>query len=133
MRGISILVVEREADTRRSLGEELAHLGHRVTTASSAEEACEILRHSDVDIILMNPRMPAMSGQTLYHIVISMWPGLRFRFAVMSSDSNVSDLEPWLKLYRVPVIRKPVELREIQALLAELTADEPREANGEHR
>jgi DNA-binding NtrC family response regulator len=133
MRGISVLIVEREADTRRWLGEELARHGHRVTTASSAEEACEILRHSDVDVILMDPRMPAMSGQTLYHIVITMWPGLRSRFAVMSSESNVSDLEPWLKLYRIPVIKKPVELHELQALLAELTADEPREANGEYR
>ena len=133
MRVISILIIEREADTRRWLGEGLARLGHRVTTASSAEEACEILRHSDVDVILMDPRMPAMSGQTLYHIVISTWPGLRSRFAVMSSDSNVSELEPWLRLYRVPVIKKPFELHEVEALLAELTADELREANGENR
>jgi len=130
-RSKSILVVDNYRNVRQVLGQALTRWGHDVRLASSGEEACEILRHTAVDIILMDLRMPAMSGQTLYHVIISQWPELRYRVIVMTGDPEAPDHEPWLRLYGLPVISKPFTLDEVYALIEAMSADEPREANGE--
>jgi CheY-like chemotaxis protein len=128
----SILVVDNYRNIREVLGQALRRWGHHVHLASSGEEACEILRHTAVDVILMDLRMPAMSGQTLYHVIISQWPELRYRVIVMTADPQAPDHEPWLRLYGLPVVSKPFTLDEVSTLLDAISAGEPREANGEY-
>lgn len=128
----SILVVDNYRNIREVLGQALRRWGHQVHLASSGEEACEILRHTAVDVILMDLRMPAMSGQTLYHVIISQWPELRYRVIVMTADPEAPDHEPWLRLYGLPVVSKPFTLDEVSTLLDAMSAGEPREANGEY-
>jgi CheY-like chemotaxis protein len=128
----SILVVDNYRNIREVLGQALRRWGHHVHLASSGEEACEILRHTAVDVILMDLRMPAMSGQTLYHVIISQWPELRYRVIVMTADPEAPDHEPWLRLYGLPVVSKPFTLDEVSTLLDAMSAGEPREANGEY-
>ncbi|UCG85851.1 MAG: response regulator [Gemmatimonadota bacterium] len=127
----SILVVDNYRNVREVLGQALRRWGHEVRLASSGEEACEILQHTSVDTILMDLRMPAMSGQMLYHVMISQWPELRYRVIVMTADPEAPDHEPWLRLYRLPVLSKPFTLDEVSALIEAVSASEPREANGE--
>ena len=43
----------------RQLGESL---GHEVTTASSAEQALELLKQGDPDLIVLDVRLPGMDG-----------------------------------------------------------------------
>jgi len=128
----SILVVDNYRNIREVLGQALRRWGHQVHLASSGEEACEILRHTAIDVILMDLRMPAMSGQTLYHVIISQWPELRYRVIVMTADPEAPDHEPWLRLYGLPVVSKPFTLDEVSTLLDAMSAGEPREANGEY-
>ena len=127
----SILVVDNYSNVREVLGVALERWGYDVQLAASGEEACEILRHISVDAVIMDLRMPAMSGQTLYHIILSQWPHLRFRVIVMTADPDAPDHEPWLRLYRLPVVSKPFTLDEVASLLGAVTAASPREVNGE--
>jgi response regulator RpfG family c-di-GMP phosphodiesterase len=60
----TILAVDDEPANLRML-ERLLRKDYRVLTATSGEEALEILSHNSVDLILTDQRMPGMSGTEL--------------------------------------------------------------------
>jgi CheY-like chemotaxis protein len=57
-----ILLVDDYDDSREMYAEWLAFKQYRVVTASSGEEACDKARLHRPDIILLDLRMPAMTG-----------------------------------------------------------------------
>jgi CheY-like chemotaxis protein len=114
---IRILVVDDEPPVRRTLERALTRQGHTVLTASSGESACDVLGQHEVDAILLDLRMPTMSGQTLYHVILTQWPTLARRVIIMSGDPESGDHEGWLALYQLPVIAKPFELERIYTAL----------------
>jgi len=57
-----ILVVDDEAEQRRLLSGFVQSLGFRAELASSAEEALEIVRSRTPDMVLLDVRLPGMSG-----------------------------------------------------------------------
>jgi signal transduction histidine kinase/CheY-like chemotaxis protein len=63
--GISVLVVDDEPDSREVMAHALEACGARVTLASSAREALEILEHEDVDVLLSDVAMPDVDGYAL--------------------------------------------------------------------
>ena len=127
---LSVLVVDDEGGIRRVLTRALGRMGLSVQTAMTGEEACEILSDSEVDLVLMDLRMPTMSGQTLYHMIATQWPHLADRVIVMSGDPEAQDHEDWLGLHDLPVLTKPFEIQQLLDLVTRLTASERREANG---
>lgn len=66
-----ILVVDDEAAIRKALVTLLTAAGHDVSTASSGEEGLASLAEREVDLVLVDMRMPGMSGlemlQALHH------------------------------------------------------------------
>jgi DNA-binding NtrC family response regulator len=126
----TILVVDDEGGIRRVLFRALTRMGHNVQTAMTGEEACELLNTIDVDAVLMDLRMPTMSGQTLFHMIATQWPHLVNRVAIMSGDPDAQDHEDWLNLHDLPVLTKPFDIQQITDLITRLAADERREANG---
>ncbi|MDO9633241.1 MAG: response regulator [Humidesulfovibrio sp.] len=60
---IKVLVVDDEERFRNTLGKLLATHGMAVTIAGGGEEALEILRNAPHDIVLLDVKMPGMSGQ----------------------------------------------------------------------
>lgn len=124
MRSRSILLVDDEPGIRRALEKALTRMGHRVLLAGSGEEALELLEAFPVDIVLMDLRMPSMSGQTLYHSIVSRWPLLASHVVVMTGDPEAEDHNEWLELHDLPVLMKPFELSQLEALLRAITAGE---------
>ena len=57
-----ILAVDDSADNRELLSRYLSKAGHEVLTASSGEEALELLETSAVDLVLLDLIMPGMDG-----------------------------------------------------------------------
>lgn len=124
MRSLSILLVDDEPAIRRALEKALTRMGHRALLAASGEEACELLAAFPVDIVVMDLRMPSMSGQTLYHSIVSRWPHLATHVVVMTGDPEAEDHNEWLELHDLPVLMKPFELAQLEALLRAITAGE---------
>ncbi len=58
----SILLVDDEPDIVQTLGYRLQAAGYDVTTAINGEEALEVLRRQDVDLVLADFMMPEMNG-----------------------------------------------------------------------
>ena len=59
---MNILVVDDELSICELLDEFLSMLGHRVTIASSGEEALSLLDYGDAQVVLLDIRMPGVSG-----------------------------------------------------------------------
>ncbi|MBN1853458.1 MAG: sigma-54-dependent Fis family transcriptional regulator [Pirellulales bacterium] len=58
----TILVVDDEAAQRQLLGDFIRSLGYAVLESNSAEEALEIIRREAPDLVLLDVRLPGMSG-----------------------------------------------------------------------
>ncbi len=126
-----VLVVDDEPAVRRALEKALSRAGHAVMLAPSGEQACDLLNGQEVDAVLMDLRMPGMSGQTLFHIILSQWPHVAARIAVMSGDPDAEEEQEWLTLYGLPVIAKPFELARVFEMIEFLASEqERRQANG---
>ena len=130
MKNTAILGVDDYKAVRRALGRALESVGYTVYLAASGEEALVILREHHIDAVVLDLHMPVMSGQTLFHVLISKWPELKAKVLIMTGDAKAEEKETWLKLYDLPIVKKPFALGEVITLIDVLTKDEPREANG---
>ena len=108
-----IVEILSQADTLEVVGQAAAGL-----------EAVHKATLLDADVVVMDLRMPSMSGQTLYHSIVSRWPHLATHVVVMTGDPEAEDHNEWLELHDLPVLMKPFELAQLEALLRAITAGE---------
>ena len=113
----TVLIVDDEAALRRVLERSLAHDGYRVVSTGSAEAAYSVLESERADAVLLDIRLPTMSGLALYLAMVHRWPGLEGRIAVMTGDAEAQEVRTWLVHNRCTVLRKPFNLGEIAAWL----------------
>lgn len=57
-----ILVVDDDTSLRLYLQEELADMGYEVLTASNAPDALKIVEKENLDLVILDIRMPGMTG-----------------------------------------------------------------------
>ena len=127
----TILVVDDEAALRRVLERSLSRHGIRMIGAGSAETAYELLASEAPHAILLDIRLPTMSGLALYLAIVHRWPGLDGRIAIMTGDAEAEEVRTWLEHHQCPVIRKPFNLQEILDWLAQtVRAGEARHRGG---
>ncbi len=130
IRPLTILVVDDEPAIRRALERALTRWGYTVHLATSGEAACETLDGYPVDLVLMDLRMPGMSGQTLFHSIVARWPHLVTRVIVMTGDPEAEDHYDWLHQHDLPVLMKPFELGQLEELVSSVAAEERRRSQG---
>ncbi len=113
----TVLVVEDEAPLRRVLERVLTREGYRVLGAASAETAYELLATERADAVLLDVRLPTMSGLALYIALVHRTPALAGRIAIMTGDADADSVRSWLERNPCTVLRKPFDLEEIVAWL----------------
>lgn len=74
----TILIVDDEAQLRNSLRDAFEDLGFAVLTASSAEDALEMLLREKVDACTVDIRLPGLSGNEFIARAHAMLPRLKF-------------------------------------------------------
>lgn len=109
----TVLVVEDEASLRRVLERVLVREGYRVLGAASAETAYELLATERADAVLLDVRLPTMSGLALFIALVHRSPDLAGRIAIMTGDADAESVRSWLRHNPCTVLRKPFDLREI--------------------
>ncbi|RCJ15922.1 hypothetical protein A6S26_06400 [Nostoc sp. ATCC 43529] len=73
LRGVRVLTVEDDQDTRELLAFTIGQYGAQVTAVASAHEALKILKQCQPDILVCDIAMPEMDGYTLIRH-IRTWP-----------------------------------------------------------
>lgn len=132
MTSLRVLVIDDLASMRRTLQRALERDGYEVLMAAGGDEACDILRALDVDVVLMDLRMPTMSGRTLYQVIRSQWPDLARRVVVMSGDPDANEYKDWLALHDLPVLAKPFRLDDMRRIIEMLAARRPPDVRDHH-
>jgi CheY-like chemotaxis protein len=115
-RGLRVLIVEDEQGLCDVYREFVTGLGHVVMTAATAEEALEKLAAERFDVILLDIRLPGMSGLDFLDL-----PAVRESQVPVIAVSGVAtdaQARECLKRGALDFIRKPVTLDRLSAALA---------------
>jgi len=113
----TLLIVDDDAVLRSSLESVLDSLGYRVLSTGSPDTAYELLATEPALAVLLDVRLPTMSGLSLYLAMTHRWPELRGRVALMTADADAPDVRTWTERNPCTVIRKPFSFREITGWL----------------
>jgi two-component system nitrogen regulation response regulator GlnG len=112
----TILVADDEESIRWVLERSLAQRGHRVVSVSNGMTALETLRTQDIDVALVDIRMPDLSGLDL--LTRSREEGLDTLLIVMTAQNTMGNAIEATKRGAYDYLTKPFDLDQVAALIA---------------
>ncbi|NJB68835.1 nitrogen regulation protein NR(I) [Desulfobaculum xiamenense] len=111
----SILIVDDDAQLRQSFGRLLAQEGHDVRTAPSAEAGVEIVREDCPDLVIMDVRLPGMTGLEGFQVMHRYEPKLPV--IVMTAFGTTETAIEATKLGAFDYVLKPFDIPDILTLI----------------
>jgi DNA-binding NtrC family response regulator len=120
----TILVVDDDPGIRALLQRVISDMGHRVIEAGDAMAALKVVEENDVDLALVDVRMPGKDGVWLVDQIVTHHPGTPVALAtgLLEMDPHVT-LRPGVVGYVV----KPFKLTDLQAVIHAAVAATPME------
>ena len=108
-----ILIVDDESSIRRALHSTLHGMGFEVDQASTGEEALDLVRASEYDVVLLDINMPGIGGVRACREIRRSLPRLGILMLTVrdSEDDKVAALDAGADDY----ITKPFHIRELAA------------------
>jgi PAS domain S-box-containing protein len=106
---LRVLVVDDEASVRVSLQRYLAGKGHEVETTASGEDALSRLKASKYDAVIVDMRMPDLSGEQLFERLRSHDPAHAERVIFTTGDLVNEQMRRFLDGTGRPCVPKPFE------------------------
>jgi len=103
-----ILIIDDETAIRSSLQAYLSDLDYITDGAESAEQAIGLLQDRSYDLLIVDLRLPGMSGEQLIRRVHAQGDGIRFLIHTGSMDFRLSDELRQLGLTERHIFAKPV-------------------------
>ena len=110
-----ILVVDDEAELCALLGEFLTSKGYRVTMATSGGEALMKVRQEDLDAVLLDVRIPDMSGLDVLREIRTM--GKAMYVVVVTALEDETTRQEARRLGANDYVTKPFHLSHLEGLL----------------
>lgn len=111
MREIKVLLVDDEVDFTAPLAKRLARRGLDVTRASSAREALKLLEIMDMDVVLLDIKMPEKDGVNTLGEIKRLYPHVAVVMHTAHVESNIVIACLGMGAFRYLV--KPAEMDEI--------------------
>ena len=110
-----ILIVEDELNLRKLLSLILSQQHYQVITVDNAEEAMAIIQQQDIDLILLDNRLPGMSGLEALKQIKETAPDI---FVIlMTAYAGVDTAVEALKLGAIDYIVKPFDQNDLKELV----------------
>ena len=106
---LRVLVVDDEASVRVSLQRYLAGKGHDVETTASGEDALVRLKASKYDAVILDMRMPDLSGEQIFERLRSNDPTHAERVIFTTGDLVNEQMRRFLDGTGRPCVSKPFE------------------------
>jgi DNA-binding NtrC family response regulator len=113
----TILVVDDEAEQRKLLGGFVASLGYHAEAAGSAEECLEIVRDRPPDMVLMDVRLPGMSGIEAVARIRELRPQLPV--FVITAYADHRQAVAAVKNGALDYLAKPIDLDELESAITD--------------
>ncbi|MGN6369326.1 MAG: response regulator [Phycisphaerae bacterium] len=122
--GKKILFIDDHVATRSAVAFILTNAGYEVVPFTTAEEAAEHLRHTDVHIALIDVQLPGRHGDDFAGDFHAQWPRIPVILWTAEADiDKVKHVAPFAL-----VLRKPVDM---PALLELIDCELAKSANAE--
>ena len=116
------MVVDDDAVLRKLLSDQVARMGFDSGTASSGEEALAALSKSDFDVVLLDIRMPGISGLDTLREIRKLEDAPEV--IMLTADTSLGTGLEAMRLGAYDYLTKPATLDEIEAVVRK--ADEKR-------
>ena len=110
-----VLVVDDELMVRQFVSQILAEEGHEVQLVESAESALEEVKNKEYQAIMLDIKMPGMSGIELYQHFQKMSPLLADRVVFITGDVMGTGTMAFLSKTKAPYIIKPFDAKQLKA------------------
>ncbi len=111
----SILIVDDDAQLRQSFERLLREEGYEVETAASGEEGIEAVSRKPPDLVVMDVRLPAISGMEAFQLMRQMQPKLPV--IIMTAYGTTDTAIEATKLGAFDYLLKPFDIPDILALI----------------
>ena len=110
-----VLVVDDEEPFRILMESELGRLGHAVQCVKSGEEALQALAAHDVEVVLLDLKMPGLGGmETLKRMREA---GVTAEVIILTGHPDIDDAIQAMKLGAYDYLTKPARLAEVEEVL----------------
>ena len=106
-----VLVVDDEESIRDVLKQALADDGQQVSVASSGQQALDALSQSDIEVMLLDIRMPGLSGLDVLRKAHDRWPDTSV--IIVTAVGDVRTAVDVMKQGAYDYIAKPFDLNEV--------------------
>jgi nitrogen regulation protein NR(I) len=110
-----ILIVDDDPQLRQSFEKLLYEEGHQVRTAVSGEAALDLVRESLPELVIMDVRLPGMSGLETFRVLHEIEP--RLPVIIMTAFGTTETAIEATKLGAFDYVPKPFEIPDILALI----------------
>jgi len=112
---VDILIVDDDLDVRRTFTRALERAGYMVTAVENGLAAFAELHEHQYRAIVCDVHMPFLEGKTFYDEVLKDYPQMAERVVFATGWTEQDEVGPFLKRTGRPVLRKPVDLRDLVA------------------
>jgi CheY-like chemotaxis protein len=107
-------VVDDEPAVRQLLSEVLTEEGHGVETVDNADDALEMISNRRYGLILLDIKMPGMTGIELYKRIQKIARSLGRRIVFITGDVIGTDTQEFLAKTNAHYINKPFDIKQLK-------------------
>jgi two-component system alkaline phosphatase synthesis response regulator PhoP len=112
-----ILVVDDEKDILELIDYNLTKNGYRVKTASSGEEALELVKENDYDLIILDLMLPGVDGFDITKIIKADKQKAGIPIVMVTAKADEADKVAGLEIGADHYVTKPFSPRELLAIV----------------
>jgi DNA-binding response OmpR family regulator len=120
MKNKNVLIVDDEKNIRLTLSMALEPLGLNIDTAINGEDALSILKTRDIDIILLDLKMPGIDGIEVLRRVREIHSDIRV--IIITAHGTIDSAVEAMKLGAVDFLQKPFAPQEIREIVSRVIA-----------
>lgn len=115
-----ILVAEDERDIRELINFTLTFAGHQVTMAANGAEAVELAQHTMPDLIVMDVRMPKLTGYEACRQIKAIEKLRNTPVVFLSAKGQDDEIATGMEVGAIDYILKPFAPDELTRRIAEI-------------
>jgi len=115
MKPYKIMIVDDELEIRQILKEFLQNAGYRIITAQDGEQALRILSENVIDVMILDLKMPGLSGLEVLKRVKAFDPEIAV--IVLTGYPSIDSAVESMRLGAYDYLLKPIDFRKLEVLL----------------
>jgi len=116
--------VDDDTIVQEFLTEILREEGHEVEIVENGDDALDRLGNEDYDVILLDIKLPGMSGIELYKHLQKTAKSLARRVLFITGDTMSTDTMVFIKSAQTPYITKPFDAEQLKKDIARIISQQ---------